>query len=75
MKKAPLSVIDRRTWKFIPSSFDHIAGFGTLPSQVAGFHRGVPSATLDKDSVVLLYQHIYYTRFPAKVNTVRRLFF
>ena len=74
MKKAPLSVIDRRTWKFIPSSFDHIAGFGTLPSQVAGFHRAVPSATLDKDSVVSPYKHIYYTCFSAKVNGFFGLF-
>ena len=74
MKKAPLSVIDRRTWKFIPSSFDHIAGFGTLPSQVAGFHRAVPSATLDKDSIVSPYKHIYYTCFSAKVNGFFGLF-
>ena len=74
MKKAPLSVIDRRTWKFIPSSFDHIAGFGTLLSQVAGFHRAVPSATLDKDSVVSPYKHIYYTCFSAKVNGFFGLF-
>ena len=74
MKKAPLSVIDRRTWKFIPSSFDHIAGFGTLPSQVAGFHRAVPSATLDKDSIVSPYKHVYYTCFSAKVNGFFGLF-
>jgi len=34
--------------KLIPSSFDFFAGFGTLQMQVAGFHRAVPSATLDK---------------------------
>ena len=49
-------------------------GFGTLPSQVAGFHRAVPSATLDKDSVVSPYKHIYYTWFSAKVNGFCRLF-
>ena len=73
MKKCA-SVIDRRTWKFIPSSFDHIAGFGTLLSQVAGLHRAVPSTTLDKDSIVLPYKQIYYTRFSAKVNGFFGLF-
>ena len=57
-------LLDRRTWKFIPSSFDHIAGFGTLPSQVAGFHRAVPSTTLDK--AVQLYPD--YTKPAGKVK-------
>jgi len=46
MKKCVLPMTERN--KLIPSSFDFFAGFGTLLMQVAGFHRAVPSAALDK---------------------------
>jgi len=35
----------------IESSSFVAAGFGTLTEQVAGFHRAVPSTTLDKASM------------------------
>ena len=38
------------------------AGFGTLLSQVAGFHRAVPSTTLDKAGMQLLVD--YNRKFP-----------
>lgn len=34
--------------RYIESSSLVAAGFGTLTKQVAGFHRAVPSTTLDK---------------------------
>ena len=42
--------VDRRSNKFghKPHLSIITAGFGTLPSQVAGLHRAVPSTTLDK---------------------------
>jgi hypothetical protein len=46
MKIAFCRMTERKS--HIPSSFDFFAGFGTLQMQVAGFHRAVPSATLDK---------------------------
>ena len=45
-------------------------GFGTLTKQVAGFHRAVPSTTLDKANVlysVLLY---HYSNISPNVNTI-----
>ena len=50
----------------IESSSFVAAGFGTTLLQVAGFHRAVPSTTLDK-----AYMHfdIYYIHFSEKVNT------
>ena len=39
----------------IESSSFVAAGFGTLPKQVAGFHRAVPSTTLDKASMQFLF--------------------
>ena len=38
------------------------AGFGTLLSQVAGFHRAVPSTTLDKAGMQLPVD--YNRKFP-----------
>ena len=42
------------------------AGFGTLLSQVAGFHRAVPSTTLDKACMQLL---VYSSGFLENVKT------
>ena len=39
----------------IESSSFVAAGFGTLKIQVAGFHRAVPSTTLDKASMQFLF--------------------
>ena len=39
----------------IESSSFVAAGFGTLTEQVAGFHRAVPSTTLDKASMQFGY--------------------
>ena len=39
----------------IESSSVVAAGFGTLTKQVAGFHRAVPSTTLDKAYMQLLH--------------------
>ena len=39
----------------IESSSFVAAGFGTLKIQVAGFHRAVPSTTLDKASMQFVY--------------------
>ena len=47
------------------------AGFGTLLSQVAGFHRAVPSTTLDKAGMQLLDD---YSRKSSFVNTRLPLF-
>ena len=40
---------------YIESSSFVAAGFGTTLSQVAGFHRAVPSTTLDKASMQFVY--------------------
>ena len=37
------------------------AGFGTLYKQVAGFHRAVPSTTLDK--ACMQFNTVFYTIF------------
>ena len=47
----------------IESSSLVAAGFGTTLSQVAGFHRAVPSTTLDKacmqfDHILLIFSHL-----------------
>ncbi len=46
----------------IESSSFVAAGFGTTLSQVAGFHRAVPSTTLDKASM----QFVFIIRFSSK---------
>ena len=47
-------------------------GFGTLNKQVAGFHRAVPSTTLDKANMqffcILLYFVEKSSVFPEKVH-------
>ena len=50
----------------IESSSLVAAGFGTLTKQVAGFHRAVPSTTLDKACMQFL---LYSTRILQNVNT------
>ena len=45
----------------IESSSLVAAGFGTLLSQVAGFHRAVPSTTLDKACMQLAF--LFYLFF------------
>ncbi len=47
----------------IESSSLVAAGFGTLKNQVAGFHRAVPSTTLDKACMQFGY---ILTVFPGK---------
>ena len=50
----------------IESSSLVAAGFGTLLSQVAGFHRAVPSTTLDKacmQFVIILHKTGEKSRF------------
>jgi len=47
MKKTPIGESDARSL-IRSSSFVFAAGFGTTLSQVAGFHRAVPSTALDK---------------------------
>jgi len=42
--------------RYIESSSLVAAGFGTLYKQVAGFHRAVPSTTLDK--ACMQFDHI-----------------
>ncbi len=49
----------------IESSSVVAAGFGTLKIQVAGFHRAVPSTTLDKACMQFL---VYSTRILQIVN-------
>lgn len=44
-------------WKTPHLSIFVTAGFGTLPAQVAGFHRADPSTALDK---VYLFVGIHY---------------
>ena len=51
--------------RVIESSSVVAAGFGTLKNQVAGFHRAVPSTTLDKACMQFV---IYFTRNLQKVN-------
>jgi len=55
----------------IESSSFVAAGFGTTLSQVAGFHRAVPSTTLDKAS--MQFDHIL-SHFRKK-STLIALFF
>ena len=50
----------------IESSSFVAAGFGTLPKQVAGFHRAVPSTTLDKAGM----QFSFILRIFAKKSIV-----
>ena len=50
----------------IESSSLVAAGFGTTHKQVAGFHRAVPSTTLDKACMHFL---LYSTRILENVNT------
>ena len=47
----------------IESSSVVAAGFGTLKNQVAGFHRAVPSTTLDKACMQFVY---ILSIFPGK---------
>ena len=51
----------------IESSSFVAAGFGTTHLQVAGFHRAVPSTTLDK--ALLIQFGSYYSEFWGNVNT------
>ena len=58
----------------IESSSFVAAGFGTLKIQVAGFHRAVPSTTLDKASMQFVYillifckMSIYFPRQSRKI--------
>ena len=59
----------------IESSSLVAAGFGTLKIQVAGFHRAVPSTTLDKASMQFEYillifceKSMIFAGFPGKVH-------
>ncbi len=44
----------------IESSSFVAAGFGTTLLQVAGFHRAVPSTTLDKASMQFLFILLFF---------------
>ncbi len=46
----------------IESSSFVAAGFGTLSKQVAGFHRAVPSTTLDKASMQFVSILLFFER-------------
>ena len=46
----------------IESSSFVAAGFGTTLSQVAGFHRAVPSTTLDKASMQFQFILLIFSR-------------
>ena len=46
----------------IESSSFVAAGFGTLNKQVAGFHRAVPSTTLDKASMQFQFILLVFSR-------------
>jgi len=46
----------------IRSSSFVAAGFGTLKIQVAGFHRAVPSTTLDKASMQFVSILLFFLR-------------
>jgi len=52
--------------RYIESSSLVAAGFGTLHQQVAGFHRAVPSTTLDKAG--MQFRYILHME-PPIVNT------
>ena len=49
--------------RYIESSSLVAAGFGTLYKQVAGFHRAVPSTTLDKAYMQFLKYYTHYFVF------------
>ena len=55
----------------IESSSLVAAGFGTTLSQVAGFHRAVPSTALDK--AYMQFQHILH--YFSRLSSSKRLFF
>ena len=45
-------------------------GFDTLTEQVAGFHRAVPSTTLDKANVLYSVLRYHYSNISPNVNTI-----
>ena len=54
----------------IESSSFVAAGFSTLPKQVAGFHRAVPSTTLDKAYM----QFQFILQHSAKMSSIFGIF-
>ena len=56
----------------IESSSLVAAGFGTTLSQVAGFHRAVPSTTLDKASMQFVYILLIFSQKSMVFSIITR---